>query len=87
MILGFFGREVYRQAPPIPDWFTRSAEFRQQPLQTLRWLRIFGDTVFLTGTAALAYFMPGLWTGWSYEREPAPVLDGETVTISGAVAS
>ena len=49
-------------------WYARSAEFLQQPpLQTLRWLRIFGDVVFLSGVAALAWFMLGLLTGHSYE--------------------
>jgi nitric oxide reductase subunit B len=47
--------------------------FLQQPwLQTLRWLRIIGDTVFMLGTAALTYFMLGLWTGWSYEPTGSP---------------
>ncbi|MBP1775240.1 MAG: norB [candidate division NC10 bacterium] len=69
-------------------WFARSAEFLQQPwLQTLRWLRIVGDTVFIGGTAALAYFMLGLWTGWSYEREPAAARDRAGVRISDALAS
>ena len=48
-------------------WFARSAEFLQQPLmQTLRWLRTIGDAVFIIGTGALAYFVIGLKTGWSY---------------------
>jgi nitric oxide reductase subunit B len=52
-------------------WFARSAEFLQQPImQTLRWMRIIGDTVFLVGVAAFATFMAGLWFGWSYERVP-----------------
>jgi nitric oxide reductase subunit B len=51
-------------------WYARSAEFLQQPaLQTLRWLRIFGDVVFLSGVAALAWFLLGLITGHSYEPE------------------
>ena len=55
-------------------WFARSADFLQLPwLETLRWLRVVGDTVFMVGTAALAYFMLGLWTGWSYEAEREPV--------------
>ena len=49
-------------------WFARSADFLQQPfMQTLRWLRIIGDTVFLFGVGAFAYFMAGLLFGWSYE--------------------
>ncbi len=48
-------------------WYARSAEFLQQPIMhTLRWLRMIGDTVFLVGTGALAYFVIGLVTGWSY---------------------
>ena len=48
-------------------WYARSAEFLQLPwLQTLRWLRAVGDTVFLVGVGCYAWFMTGLWTGWSY---------------------
>lgn len=55
-------------------WFARSAEFLQQPiLQRLRWFRIVGDSVFLSGVAALVWFMAGLLTGHSYLtlEEPA----------------
>jgi nitric oxide reductase subunit B len=53
-------------------WYARSAEFLQQPwLEQLRWLRIVGDTVFLVGVGAFAWFMTGLWSGWSYERTAA----------------
>jgi nitric oxide reductase subunit B len=38
-------------------WFARSAEFLQQPLlESLRWLRIVGDVVFLSGVFALCWF-------------------------------
>ncbi|NJN64267.1 MAG: nitric-oxide reductase large subunit [Acidobacteria bacterium] len=48
-------------------WYARSADFLQLPaLEFLRWLRIVGDTVFLAGVAVFAWFMLGLWTGWSY---------------------
>ena len=48
-------------------WYARSAEFLQLPaIVVLRWLRIFGDTVFLGGVAALAWFVVGLKTGWSF---------------------
>lgn len=47
-------------------WYARSAEFMQQDyLQTLRWLRVIGDTIFAVGVLALAYFVAGLKTGWS----------------------
>jgi nitric oxide reductase subunit B len=48
-------------------WYARSAEFLQQPImETLRWLRMIGDTVFIIGVGALAWFVLGLKTGWSY---------------------
>ncbi len=54
-------------------WWARSAEFLGQPLVTaLRWLRMVGDTTFLVGVAALVYFVAGLKTGWSYDRQPTP---------------
>ena len=38
-------------------WYARSAEFLQQPLlETLRWLRLVGDTVFIAfGILPLVY--------------------------------
>ena len=34
-------------------WFARSDVFLQQPfMETLRWMRIFGDTIFLAGVGA-----------------------------------
>jgi nitric oxide reductase subunit B len=66
-------------------WYARSAEFLQQPwVQTLRWLRIVGDTTFLVGVAFFAWFMTGLWTGWSYT--PATIPESET-TKDDATAS
>ena len=48
-------------------WYARSSDFLQLPwVETLRWMRVIGDTVFLAGVAALAWFMLGLITGWSY---------------------
>jgi nitric oxide reductase subunit B len=65
-------------------WYARSADFLQQPLiENLRWLRIVGDTVFLVGVGAFAWFMLGLKTGWSYV---APALSGETETTAAVAA-
>jgi nitric oxide reductase subunit B len=51
-------------------WYARSAEFMQgSTLQTLRWLRIIGDTIFSIGALALAWFVIGLKTGWSINKE------------------
>jgi len=50
-------------------WYARSAEFMQQPiLQTFRWLRVIGDTIFAVGAIALAIFVIGLKTGWSINK-------------------
>jgi len=51
-------------------WYARSAEFLHQPaLQTLKWLRVIGDTIFASGTVALAWFIFGLKGGWSIEKK------------------
>ena len=53
-------------------WYARSAEFLHQPaLQTLKWLRVIGDTIFASGTVALAWFIFGLKGGWSIEKNSA----------------
>ncbi|MFS4457900.1 nitric-oxide reductase large subunit [Bdellovibrio sp. HCB2-146] len=47
-------------------WYARSAEFMQQPgMDTLRWLRVIGDTVFAVGILALGWFVVGLKVGFS----------------------
>ena len=63
-------------------WYARTAEFLQQPaLETLRWLRVIGDTIFAAGIVALGWFVVGLTTGWSIrgKREDVPA----TVQSSG----
>jgi nitric oxide reductase subunit B len=50
-------------------WYARSAEFLHQPaIQTLKWMRVFGDTIFAAGTVALAWFIFGLKGGWSIKK-------------------
>ncbi len=45
-------------------WYARSAEFLGTPLmQTLRWLRVPGDTVFALGALALVWFVAGVRNG------------------------
>jgi nitric oxide reductase subunit B len=52
-------------------WYARSSELMQSPtMQTLRWLRIPGDTIFFLGAVALVIFVAGLKTGHSYRRAP-----------------
>ncbi|MFB3815166.1 MAG: nitric-oxide reductase large subunit [Terriglobales bacterium] len=50
-------------------WYARSAEFMQQgAMNTLRWLRIPGDSIFAVGALVLGWFVLGLVTGWSYSK-------------------
>jgi nitric oxide reductase subunit B len=42
-------------------WSARSPEFMQTPvMQTLRWMRLFGDTIFAVGAIAFVWFAIGL---------------------------
>jgi len=57
-------------------WYARSAEFMQTDLMdTLRWLRVIGDTIFAIGVMALGWFVLGLKTGWSVERHVDSLAD------------
>ncbi|HYG98921.1 MAG TPA: nitric-oxide reductase large subunit [Terriglobales bacterium] len=50
-------------------WYARSAEFLQQGvMNTLRWMRVPGDSVFAIGALVLGWFVLGLVTGHSFER-------------------
>ena len=60
-------------------WYARSPEFLQTgTIETFRWLRIVGDTIFAVGSVALALFVIGLRTGGTTRQrrfqvpEPAP---------------
>jgi nitric oxide reductase subunit B len=47
-------------------WYARSPEFMQTGvMDTFRWMRVIGDTIFAAGTIALAAFVIGLRTGGS----------------------
>jgi nitric oxide reductase subunit B len=39
-------------------------------MNTLRSLRVIGDTIFAAGILALGWFVLGLKTGWSLTNEP-----------------
>jgi nitric oxide reductase subunit B len=65
-------------------WYARSAEFMQMPvMETLRWLRAIGDTVFAVGILAIGWFVVGLTTGWSRRGErvedSGPAAEGSVV--------
>ena len=50
-------------------WFARSAEFLESPaLETIRWLRVIGDTIFAFGALCLGWFVFGLKLGWSVKK-------------------
>ncbi len=38
-------------------------------MDTIRWLRVIGDTIFAVGVLALGWFVIGLKTGWSVKEE------------------
>jgi nitric oxide reductase subunit B len=50
-------------------WYARSPEFLQTGvMQSLRWARVLGDTVFAAGIVSLGVFVAGLAVGWSLQR-------------------
>ncbi len=50
-------------------WYARSAEFLGTPvMETFRWLRAIGDTIFAIGALYLGYFIFGLKGGWSIKK-------------------
>ncbi len=50
-------------------WYARSSAFLSLPvLQTIRWLRVPGDTIFAVGAIALVFFVAGLATGHSLKK-------------------
>ena len=55
-------------------WYARSEEFLQQPfLETLRWVRTFGDLVFITGGLCVTWQVV---SGVLFSRAPATPLTG-----------
>ncbi|MFB3918129.1 MAG: nitric-oxide reductase large subunit [Terriglobales bacterium] len=58
-------------------WYARSAEFLWSGhMNTLRWLRMVGDTVFAFGALVLGWFVLGLVTGHSFAKS-GKVEEGE----------
>jgi nitric oxide reductase subunit B len=57
-------------------WYARSPEFLQTPLlDTFRWLRVLGDTIFTVGVVALVLFVYGLISGHSTRSADSTVPD------------
>lgn len=68
-------------------WYARSAEFLQTGLMdTLRWMRVVGDTIFAVGVVVLGWFVLGLKTGWSLMPE-VETLGKEDRPVVGASQS
>ena len=60
-------------------WYARSPEFLQTGvIETFRWLRVVGDTIFAAGALALVAFVIGLGTGGSTRAERFTVEDIDT---------
>jgi nitric oxide reductase subunit B len=54
-------------------WYARSTEFMTtSTMQTLRWMRVPGDTIFAVGELVIVLFIFGLSTGWSFRVDPSP---------------
>jgi nitric oxide reductase subunit B len=63
----------------IGYWYARSAEFlKSDGMDTLRWMRVIGDTVFALGAFALVIFVIGLVTGRSYIKKEGKVIDANS---------
>ena len=59
------------QSVTVGYWSARSPEFMQTELmQLLRWMRLWGDTIFAIGAIAFAYFAFGI-------MRTRPVIEGE----------
>jgi nitric oxide reductase subunit B len=54
-------------------WYARSAEFLQMPLMTtLRWMRVFGDTLFAAGAGAFVYAVIRLSASGRAQADSSP---------------
>jgi nitric oxide reductase subunit B len=62
----------------VGTWYARSSEFLHTPMLTrLRWMRMFGDTIFAFGAIVLGWFVLGLVTGHSFDRGSRVLEEGE----------
>jgi nitric oxide reductase subunit B len=65
----------------VGTWYARSSEFLHTPfLSNLRWMRMFGDTLFAFGAMVLGWFVLGLITGHSYDRRSGALQPVDVVT-------
>jgi nitric oxide reductase subunit B len=52
-------------------------------LTRLRWMRMFGDTIFAFGALVLGWFVLGLVTGHSFDRGSKVLEEGQYTTHGG----
>ncbi len=63
------------QSISVGYWSARSPEFMQTPLmQNLRWMRMFGDTIFAVGAVAWVWFAIKLMVTKG-KNDPEPIID------------
>jgi len=68
-------------------WYARSTEFLHSGgMNTLRWMRMIGDSIFALGALALGWFVLGLVTGHSYEKQ-GHVAEGEWQVRAGEMVT
>ena len=68
------------QSVSVGYWSARSSEFMQTHLmQTLRWLRMIGDTVFALGAISFVYFALSLM--WQRPEKKAATVPVEAVEV------
>jgi nitric oxide reductase subunit B len=71
----------------IGYWYARSPEFMHSgAMDTLRWLRVIGDTIFAIGAVILVAFIVGLATGHSFRPRGTHVADEVPSDAAGAGA-
>src|SRR5207248_10833132 len=64
----------------VGTWYARSSEFLHTPMLTkLRWMRMFGDTIFAFGALVLGWFVLGLVTGHSFDRGASVINEGDSM--------
>jgi len=69
------------QSISVGYWSARSPEFMQTSLmQTLRWMRMLGDTVFAIGAVAWVWFAINLMLTKG-RRDPAPIVDPKPAEV------
>jgi nitric oxide reductase subunit B len=65
-------------------WWARSADFMQTGvMETFRWLRVIGDTIFGIGVVVLGWFVLGIKTGWSLTDQPDAIAKEFPESVTG----